>query len=856
MKTKFTLAFFFLTLAAFPDNPPPPPFGPPTDDPPLVPIDEWIPWLLGIVVVAAFIYFKYLKSTAPKSHNNTDFMKLKIRFLRPLFIFVLGLLLHTVTWAQIKNYGNLYIHDQTVFYVASDVYDFAATAVTQTSRGTMYGKLAFGAAATASAASNTHYVDGYVSTFATTAFIAPVGAGGIYAPARIVPSASSGVDVAYVRSSGSALGTAIDLSSLAQVSDTEYWIVKGASSTLSLSWRASSALTSMLLTPSINYITLVGYNGSQWVLIPSTVDTTSFLGGASSVTAGSITSDANVNLAGFTAFALGAKKELPCYPAIVSSGTTKTWNGSWSPSAPTIADPVVISTPFTGDLTAFSVALNADVTLADAHKMEVATGFSGTGKVVMASEASLLQRDGTAAAPTVVLTKKTRPMRRYDYVFLSSPINNTTAFFDHVLNKNNAAVTGDFGLQNLAAFEQLRTFDAAGLQAINATPQNTPLGRGFSATVRSQAPYSTSNAAGAWFDEKKIIHLKTEGIANNGPVQVALPTNGWVRIGNPYPSPINATRLLDALGPQVFQTLYYWTFNNPRGSLSANSYNNADFATFNRAGGTAVCAQCEVPSGVIATMQSVLAYTGTAGMLTMTNCLRDLSGNTNFYKVAATTAGHGKFRLNLVGSAASFSQILISYDSENGTLGYDNGFDAPRLSGTSSELSSLIGASRYVIQTRPSFTVTDMVPLLLDKRTTETFSITMATVEGVFETTPVYLHDKTLGVYHDLTTGGYSFVQAEANANRFEVVYQTPLAAPDFKGTGAFAFIHQSLFSAQAQTSIKHIALYDLAGRLTQEFKNISSTSFTSPFQYPQGVYIAKITLDTEKVVTQKLIHF
>lgn len=65
MKTKFTLAFFFLTLAAFPDNPPPPPFGPPTDDPELVPIDEWIPWLLGIVVVAAFIYFKYLKSNAP-----------------------------------------------------------------------------------------------------------------------------------------------------------------------------------------------------------------------------------------------------------------------------------------------------------------------------------------------------------------------------------------------------------------------------------------------------------------------------------------------------------------------------------------------------------------------------------------------------------------------------------------------------------------------------------------------------------------------------------------------------------------------------------------------------------------------
>lgn len=69
MKTKFSLSFFFLTFAAFsfPDNPPPPPFAPPTDDPVLVPIDEWIPWLLVLVVVAAFIYFEYLKSNSLKS---------------------------------------------------------------------------------------------------------------------------------------------------------------------------------------------------------------------------------------------------------------------------------------------------------------------------------------------------------------------------------------------------------------------------------------------------------------------------------------------------------------------------------------------------------------------------------------------------------------------------------------------------------------------------------------------------------------------------------------------------------------------------------------------------------------------
>lgn len=758
--------------------------------------------------------------------------------------------------AQIKNNGNLYVHELAELYIGgTNAYDFSATAVTQTARNnTNFGVISFGDNTLANAAFNTHYVNGYVKTYGTTFFIAPVGDDGVYAPARVLPSTPAGVAVAYVRSSGSGLSTTL-ASSLQQISATEYWIIKGVPATISLSWRSSSALANILLTPNIDYITLVGFNGTDWVPIPSSVDIASFLGGSSSLTAGSITSDASVILSDFAAFAIGAKKELPCYPVIVSSEQTKTWNGStWSPSAPTLADPVIINGSYTGNLAAFSVALNADVTLADDNHMEVATGFTGIGKVIMASNASLLQRDGTSVAPQVVITKQTRPMRRYDYVFLSNPINNATTFFEQILNKNNAAVAGNFGAQNLSAFEQLRTFNDAGLQPIDATDQNTPIGRGFSATVRSQAPYATSNIAGAWNDDKRIMHLKTEGTANNGSVSVNVPANGWVRIGNPYPSPINGIRLLDAMGSNVWQTLYYWTFNNPRGSLAANSYNNADFATFNRAGGTAACSGCEVPTGVIATMQSVLASSSVAGTFEMTNCLRDLSGNTNFYK-AANDEVRGKFRLNLVGNHNSFSQILVSYDDENGTLSYDNGFDSQRLSGTSSEISSVIGTARYAIQTRPGFTLSDVVPLLLDKRTSETFTLSIATVEGVFETTPIYLHDKTLGSYHDLTSSSYTFVQDEDNSTRFDVVYQIPLAATDFQGVGAFAYIHKDVFTAQSQMGINHIVLYDLAGRVVQEFKNVSGTSFTSPFQYAQGVYVAKINLDTGKVITQKLIH-
>jgi len=63
-------------------------------------------------------------------------------------------------------------------------------------------------------------------------------------------------------------------------------------------------------------LTIVGWNGSAWVIIPSTVDEYSILGEISSLVAGSISSNAVVDLSAYTAFSFGTATKQLCIPTL------------------------------------------------------------------------------------------------------------------------------------------------------------------------------------------------------------------------------------------------------------------------------------------------------------------------------------------------------------------------------------------------------------------------------------------------------------------------------------------------------------------------------------------------------------
>jgi hypothetical protein len=780
--------------------------------------------------------------------------------------FALLALSSSAVFAQMQNNASVYIADEGIMYIAGSNFGFGASpARTETSvNDNNYGVIAFGENATWTNASNDHFVDGYVRYYGSSAFIAPVGDNSIYAPVALLPSGTAGVDAAYFRTNPSTLGSTVSADLLA-ISDLEYWKIKGTPQTvISLTWRASSNISTLLSQYNISELTIAGYNGTEWVEIPSLTDATSVLGNTSTANEGSVTSLSAVNLNNYEAFTVAVKGSA-CLPVIASSGNIKTWDGSaWLPSEPTIEDPVIINQPYSGNLSCYSVELNANIALADGEMLDVVDGFTGSGKVIMSSEASLLQRNSLATPPVIEITKVTNPMRRFDYVFLSSPINNFSTFFQDLNSPLKAAVNGMFGQYPASAFYYLQTDSDAGNVVANAS--NVPIGRGVVASVRpNQGPYSTSNTAGSWYTEKYPIHIKTEGITNNGNITVPVPSaTGWVRLGNPYPSPINATKLLREMGDNFLKTLYFWTYTTPRQFWQNNSsnYSSSDYAIYNLSGGVAACSGCQVPTGSIATMQSVYVRKINPSPITftLTNCFRDLAGNDNFFRTDPERVS--KYWLNLTGNEGSFSQILVAYD-ENRSNEYEDGFDATRMPGASlsPEVNSVIdGINKgFAIQTRSAFHIDDVVPLQVIQPTSELLSIAIDSKTGVFDTDEVviYLKDKLLDIYHNLNYGPYSFVQAPGTENnRFEVVYmEKALSSDDFYNINTLAYTYNRVFNAQSNVNMAEIEIYDLSGRLIEKYININSHSIKEPFNHAEAVYFAKIKLENGSVVHQKLIH-
>lgn len=172
---------------------------------------------------------------------------------------------------------------------------------------------------TSTGASDAGYVDGYVRKYGAGTFIFPVGDNGALGQFAASADGSMGAyfhtdpntattSNLFTGSNYAALpnGGPFATSSMGvnveEVSIIEYWDIDGANATpLTLTWDAGSAIGA-LTESNLAKLTIVGWNGTQWVAIPSKVDVTSILGGSSSLTAGSITTVSPLAPDSYTAY--------------------------------------------------------------------------------------------------------------------------------------------------------------------------------------------------------------------------------------------------------------------------------------------------------------------------------------------------------------------------------------------------------------------------------------------------------------------------------------------------------------------------------------------------------------------------
>jgi hypothetical protein len=145
---------------------------------------------------------------------------------------------------------------------------------------------------------------------------------------------------------------------------------------------------------------------------------------------------------------------------------------------------------------------------------------------------------------------------------------------------------------------------------------------------------------------------------------------------------------------------------------------------------------------------------------------------------------------------------------------------------------------------------------------TGTFQIRLSNFDGLFQNQNVYLYDATTQTYHDLKAGAFTFTIAQAgtNNNRFELRFTNGNALQ----TGNFtldntvmAFIKEGkLHITSSRESIANIEMFDLLGKKVYSQKGINRTAFQSEFlPFSNQIYIVRITLSDESVVTEKIIR-
>ncbi|HBK83624.1 MAG TPA: hypothetical protein DDZ41_08515, partial [Flavobacterium sp.] len=645
--------------------------------------------------------------------------------------------------------------------------------------------------------------------------------------------------------------------SVGQISTTEYWGIDGVSSIISLSWR-STTVTGFT---SSDY-TIVGFNSgsSTWELIPSTIDATSFLGGASTVSAGSIKSNAAVNLATYKFFTIGTKGIDSCPPVIaVSSGNTKTWNGSWSPSAPTENDPVVISTAGApGSFACFSLNLLADVTLTDGQFIDCVNNVTGSGNVILSSRASFVQRNPSATAPNIVFNKYSQDMRRYDYTYRGHPVTGDT--FSQTANAR-AINAGGTPISTESAFDlfyQYNSGTGGGWGSVNST---TP-GRGFISRVSPIFPFVDAVTT------SKIV-MPVTGVANNGSITVPIQKDetlpdgytSYNLLSNPYPSALNGDKFL-AENVSVDGALYIYT--SATAFPGTGSYSQNDFIVYTRLGAT-------FPNGLgtfdgnISSAQGFQVKALNDGNVTFTNCMRLTNNNLNFYKnqnSENSAATIDKFKLRLTGDNGVYNELIVGYLKE-GTLGYDRMYDATASSISTAQLYTIMDNSdkNLAINARPIFANNDKVTLGFKKSNSdkETFSIEITDKHGIFNTSAVnvYLYDKLLDAYHNLNESNFIYTTNEELVNdRFEIVYKKVSLDSDenFSNT-AVIVLNDNNLSIKASDAIKEVIVYDITGRIIENYQSINNNDFDSNFNHEESVYIARVVFNNGFVSSQKVIH-
>lgn len=576
----------------------------------------------------------------------------------------------------------------------------------------------------------------------------------------------------------------------------------------------------------------------------------------------------------------------------VTVSPSKVWNGSvddnwnvannWTPSGvPTSSDCVIVPN-VTNDcyvqgasFDAFAYSVNVQngglLQVNSANNLTVTNlvNVNAAGTFNIMNSGSLIQTMNVPNIGSMNMERITPAIDEFDYIYWNSPVTQASNFTLGMLSPDTqvdkyyswSPCCGGLGGSGIWAQES-----AASVM----TPTKGYIVRGPNSFI-SSAPY-TANFIGT---------------PNNGQIVApisygtALPENDkWNLIGNPYPSAVSASAFVSSLNNSTILdgTLYFWAHNIPPAMIAdpfygdyVYNYSGNDYASWNTTGGVAATSGGAIPNGRISAGQSFFIKSlAVPGSAIFENSMRVPDWNNQFFRPNAEKVSSGplladdlerhRIWLNLRTDSGLFNQTLVGYV-QGATMARDRDFDGETLSDGSASLYSLIEGHDLglVIQGRPlPFSADDRVPLGYSSTTAGTFSIRLSEFDGLFANQDIFLEDKELEIIHNLKEAPYFFAAVPGVHNsRFILRYTdgTSLGTSNDMISGVAAYLHNQQLNVRAQNEIVQIQLFDVAGKLLQTTDEIYSGEYQMPFNYPNGVYLAKIRTTDGALVTRKIMH-
>jgi len=294
---------------------------------------------------------------------------------------------------------------------------------------------------------------------------------------------------------------------------------------------------------------------------------------------------------------------------------------------------------------------------------------------------------------------------------------------------------------------------------------------------------------------------------------------GWNLAGNPYPCGINTALLTAPTGMNAIA--YVW-----------DETGSGNYITHTIGAASAT-------PGIIAPMQGFFVNTSSAtNSLVMANAAKVHGGT--FYKSSKTIPQ--MLSLSIAGNGYS-DKTYVRFD-PSATENFDQAFDAYKLSGLDEapQLYSMLTIEKASINSLPSITANQHVPLGLKVGTTATYTIQVEGISSFDPLVPISLDDLKLGTSHDLRLNPvYSFTASPADAeNRFRLSFATitSMNEPDALGINVSAV--KGIIHVKCEgTNNGKVYVYSVAGQLLAT--SILTSGEATLRMASKGVYMVKV---------------